>query len=341
MGQVGGFLKIQRVGFDKRRPSERVRDYKPVLPRAGRGGAAPPGRALHGLRRAVLPRGLPAGQPDPRLERPRLPGRLARAIEQLHATNNFPEFTGLICPAPCESACVLDINDDPVTIEQIELGIVERAWQEGWIVPEPPQERTGMTVGVVGSGPAGMALAAELNKRGHRVTVYERDEAPGGLMRYGVPDAKLEKWIIDRRVGARTRGSRLRVQRRRGPERVGGGAARAPRRGRDGHRLARAPRPRGARARARAACTTRWTTSTSATASWPRWRAGPPAGRSSRSAPRASAWWSSAAATRAWTASPTPCARAPTEARMLDVYPELPASGRDGHTPWPRPPSAP
>jgi len=122
------------------------------------------------------------------------------AIDQLHATNNFPEFTGLICPAPCESACVLAINDDPVAIEQIELAIVERAYAEGWIVPHPPERRSGRTVAVVGSGPAGLAVAAELNQCGHQVTVFERDEGPGGLLRFGVPDAKLEKSVIDRRV---------------------------------------------------------------------------------------------------------------------------------------------
>ena len=122
------------------------------------------------------------------------------ALVQLHATNNFPEFTGRICPAPCESACVLAINDDPVAIEQIEMAIVERGFDEGWIAPEPPERRTGKTVGVVGSGPAGLAVAAELNKSGHTVTVYERDEGPGGLMRFGVPDAKLPKVVIDRRA---------------------------------------------------------------------------------------------------------------------------------------------
>src|SRR6185437_8268432 len=111
-----------------------------------------------------------------------------------------PEFTGRICPAPCESACVLAINDDPVTIEQIEMAIAERAFEEGWVVPEPPPRRSGKTIAVVGAGPAGLAVAAELNRCGHEVTVYERDEGPGGLMRFGVPDAKLEKRIIDRRV---------------------------------------------------------------------------------------------------------------------------------------------
>src|SRR4029453_1540127 len=122
------------------------------------------------------------------------------ALLKLHATNNFPAFTGLICPAPCESACVLDINDDPVTIEQIELAIVTRGFEEGWITPDPPELRSGRSIAVIGSGPAGLAVADELNKLGHRVTVYERDEGPGGLLRFGVPDAKLEKWIIDRRV---------------------------------------------------------------------------------------------------------------------------------------------
>ena len=122
------------------------------------------------------------------------------AIDQLHATNPFPELTGLICPAPCESACVLEINSEPVTIKQIELSIVERAWAEGWIVPSPPAARSGRTVAVIGSGPAGMAAAADLNKAGHTVVVYERDEAPGGLNRFGVPDAKLPKDVIDRRI---------------------------------------------------------------------------------------------------------------------------------------------
>ena len=126
--------------------------------------------------------------------------RWREAIEQLHATNDFPEWTGLICPAPCEPACVLSINDDPVSIKQIELAIVERAWAEGWIVPRPPDARTGRSVGVVGSGPAGLAAAAHLNRAGHDVMVYERDEGPGGLLRFGVPDFKLEKHYIDRRI---------------------------------------------------------------------------------------------------------------------------------------------
>jgi glutamate synthase (NADPH) small chain len=122
------------------------------------------------------------------------------AIEQLHATNNFPEFTGYICPAPCQAACVLEINDDPVTIKQIELQVIDNAWKQGWVTPRPPGTRTGRKVAVVGSGPAGMAVAAQLNSKGHSVVVLERSEAVGGLMRIGVPDFKLEKWVIDRRV---------------------------------------------------------------------------------------------------------------------------------------------
>ena len=122
------------------------------------------------------------------------------ALERLHATNNFPEFTGRVCPAPCEAACVLGINEDPVAIKQIECSIADRGFDEGWIVPEPPQVRTGKRVAVVGSGPAGLAAAQQLNRAGHQVTVFERADRPGGLMMYGIPDFKLEKWRVWRRI---------------------------------------------------------------------------------------------------------------------------------------------
>jgi glutamate synthase (NADPH/NADH) small chain len=122
------------------------------------------------------------------------------AIDRLHATNNFPEFTGRLCPAPCEAACVLGINDDPVTIKQVELSIIERAFQEGWVKPEPPDKLTGKTVAVVGSGPAGLACAQQLARAGHAVTVFERDDRIGGLLRYGIPDFKMEKRFLDRRL---------------------------------------------------------------------------------------------------------------------------------------------
>src|SRR6188472_64116 len=124
----------------------------------------------------------------------------AEAYEILSSTNNFPEFTGRICPAPCESACVLGINQPPITIEEIEKHIIEIAFDKGFVQPRKPAVRSGKKVAVVGSGPAGLAAAAQLNYAGHAVTVFERDDAPGGLLRYGIPDFKLEKWIIDRRI---------------------------------------------------------------------------------------------------------------------------------------------
>src|ERR1039457_2917544 len=122
------------------------------------------------------------------------------AIRTLHATNNFPEFTGRICPAPCEAACVLGINEPPVTIKNVEKTIVDRAWDEGWIVPELPPVRTGKRVAVVGSGPAGMAAAQQLARAGHTVTLFEKSDRIGGLLRYGIPNFKMEKHLIDRRM---------------------------------------------------------------------------------------------------------------------------------------------
>jgi glutamate synthase (NADPH/NADH) small chain len=127
-------------------------------------------------------------------------GQWREAIDRLHATNNFPEFTGTLCPAPCEGACVLGINDDPVTIKAIELAIVDRAFQEGWIKPEPPKVQTGKKVAIVGSGPAGLAAAQQLQRAGHAVTVFERDDRIGGLLRYGIPEFKMEKNVLDRRL---------------------------------------------------------------------------------------------------------------------------------------------
>jgi glutamate synthase (NADPH) small chain len=200
MGELGGFLRLERVGFQKRDPRERVRDYRQYF-------ALPDDRTLREQSGRCMDcgvpfcqEGCPLGNKIPDWNDLVYADHWRDALTELHATNNFPEFTGLICPAPCESACVLDINDDPVTIEQIELAIVTRGFDEGWIAATPPDERSGRTVGVIGSGPAGLAAAAELNRHGHEVVVYERDEGAGGLLRFGVPDAKLEKWIIDRRV---------------------------------------------------------------------------------------------------------------------------------------------
>src|SRR2546421_4963225 len=122
------------------------------------------------------------------------------ALDRLHATNNFPEFTGRLCPAPCEASCVLGINQDPVTIKQIEQNIIDRGFELDFVQPEPPTGRTGRKVAVVGSGPAGLAAAQQLNRAGHTVTVFERDDRIGGLLRYGIPDFKMEKWVLDRRL---------------------------------------------------------------------------------------------------------------------------------------------
>jgi glutamate synthase (NADPH) small chain len=133
------------------------------------------------------------------------------AADRLHATNNFPEFTGRLCPAPCEAACVLGINSDPVTIKQVEVEIIDRAFASGWVAPRPPAELSGRTVAVIGSGPAGLAAAQQLTRAGHAVTVFERDDAPGGLLRYGIPAFKLEKRHLDRRLAQmRAEGTRFR-----------------------------------------------------------------------------------------------------------------------------------
>jgi glutamate synthase (NADPH/NADH) small chain len=200
MGELGAFMKIHRVGFDKRDPAVRVHDYKQYFGLQPAEELRKQGARCMDCGVPFCHEGCPLGNLIPDWNDLVYRDKWREAIDQLHATNNFPEFTGRICPAPCESACVLAINDDAVTIEQIELAIVERAFEEGWIVPEPPARRTDKSVAVVGAGPAGLAVAAELNRCGHNVTVYERDEGPGGLMRFGVPDAKLEKSIIDRRV---------------------------------------------------------------------------------------------------------------------------------------------
>ena len=122
------------------------------------------------------------------------------AIQTLHSTNNFPEFTGRVCPAPCEEACTLRINNDPVGIKSIEHAIIDKAWQEKWVLPLPAKAKTGKRVAVVGSGPAGMACAQQLARVGHSVVVFEKNDRPGGLLRYGIPDFKMEKWLIDRRI---------------------------------------------------------------------------------------------------------------------------------------------
>ena len=255
MGELGAFLKIERAPAPERDPRERVADYDEIYQVLPAEEARRQGARCMECGVPFCHEGCPLGNLIPDWNDLVYRGRWREALDQLHSTNNFPEFTGLICPAPCEPACVLAINSDPVSIKQIELAIVERGWEEGWIVPRPPSQRTGRSVAIVGSGPAGLAGGAAAGARGPRPVVYERDEGPGGLIRFGVPDCKLEKWIIDRRVApARGRGRRAALRRRCRPRHLGRRAARRARRGDRGDRLARAPRPRrpGARPRGRA-----------------------------------------------------------------------------------------
>jgi glutamate synthase (NADPH/NADH) small chain len=200
MGKPTGFMEFPRKAPPKRPVSERVKDFRDLyLPLPQESLKEQAARCMDcGVPTCIA--GCPLGNRIPDWNDLVCKGRWRDAFDQLAATNNFPEFTGRLCPAPCEEACVLGINADPVTIEQIEKSIVEHAFAQGWVVPEPPPQRTGKQVAVVGSGPAGLACAQQLNRAGHRVTVFERAARIGGLLRYGIPDFKLEKAVIDRRL---------------------------------------------------------------------------------------------------------------------------------------------
>jgi glutamate synthase (NADPH/NADH) small chain len=201
MGQLGGFLKIERHGVPQRDPNERAQDYREFLLTRPVPELQEQGARCMDCGVPFCHNGCPLGNLIPDWNDLVYRDRFADAIAQLHATNNFPEFTGRLCPAPCEAACVLEIREgDAVTIKQIENAIINRAWAEGWVKPVPPRRETGQAVAVVGSGPAGMAAAQQLRRAGHRVTLFERDEAVGGLVRFGVPDFKIEKSTVQRRV---------------------------------------------------------------------------------------------------------------------------------------------
>jgi len=200
MGKITGFLEFDRKVENYAPVDERIQNYKEfTLPMKEKELKNQGARCMDcGI--PFCHSGCPLGNLIPDFNDAVYRGKWEKAAEILHATNNFPEFTGRLCPAPCEEACVLGINEDPVSIENIEKNIVETAFQKGWVVANPPEFRTGKKVAVVGSGPAGLAAAQQLNRAGHSVTVFERDEKPGGLLRYGIPDFKLEKHVIDRRL---------------------------------------------------------------------------------------------------------------------------------------------
>jgi len=201
MGKLGGFLQIERHGISYRDPVERAHDDREFLLTRPTEELREQGARCMDCGVPFCHSGCPLGNLIPDWNDLVYRDRWRDAITQLHATNNFPELTGRLCPAPCEAACVLEIKEnDAVTIKQIELAIVNRAWEEGWITPQPPRHETGQAVAVVGSGPAGMAAAQQLRRAGHQVTLLERDEAAGGLARFGVPDFKIEKRIVQRRV---------------------------------------------------------------------------------------------------------------------------------------------
>lgn len=200
MGKVTGFLEYERVSTSKQQPSERLVHYNEFL------NPLPAEQLNHQAARCMdcgvpfCQSGCPLGNVIPEFNDSVYKGDWLNAAEVLLSTNNFPEFTGRICPAPCESACVLGINKSPVSIEEIEKHIIEIAFNKGYIKANAPLIRTGKKVAVIGSGPAGLAAAAQLNKAGHEVVIFERDDVPGGLLRYGIPDFKLQKDVVERRI---------------------------------------------------------------------------------------------------------------------------------------------
>jgi glutamate synthase (NADPH/NADH) small chain len=200
MGKVTGFLEIEREQPARRKVEERLQDWFEVYEPFPEEKQREQGARCMDCGVPFCHTGCPVNNLIPDWNDLAYNGRWEAAIRRLHATNNFPEFTGRICPAPCEAACVLGISQPAVSIKLMERSIVERAWEEGWIHPEPPEQNTGKRVAVVGSGPAGLAAAQQLRRAGHSVTVYEKNDRIGGLMRYGIPNFKLEKHVLDRRI---------------------------------------------------------------------------------------------------------------------------------------------
>src|SRR5262245_33273146 len=199
MGKITGFLEIPREKVHKEPVADRLRHWREFEEKTPERVLRDQGARCMDCGIPFCHKGCPLGNIIPDWNDLVYRNRWREAIDRLHATNNFPEFTGRICPAPCEEACVLNINDDPVTIKNIEKNIIDHAWEQGWVASQIPR-RTGKTVAVIGSGPAGLACAQQLARAGHLVTLFERADRIGGLLRYGIPDFKMEKWPIDRRM---------------------------------------------------------------------------------------------------------------------------------------------
>jgi glutamate synthase (NADPH/NADH) small chain len=200
MGKVTGFKEFERQDEANTCVEERIKDYKEFTIPLKKEDIEKQGSRCMDCGIPFCHSGCPLGNLIPDFNDMVHKGEWKKALTFLHSTNNFPEFTGRLCPAPCEQSCVLGIIKPPISIEQIEKSIVEKGFAEGWIVAKPPLKRTGKKIAIIGSGPAGLAAAQQLNRAGHLVTVFERDDAIGGLLRYGIPNFKLEKEIIDRRV---------------------------------------------------------------------------------------------------------------------------------------------
>lgn len=200
MGDVKGFLKVRRETAKYRPKEGRIKDYKEVVLLRSDEKSREQGSRCMDCGTPFCHFGCPLANVIPEWNDLMFRGQWEKALEVLQSTNNFPEITARICPALCEFACVLGINDEPVTVRENELAIIEYAFKKGMIKPRPPKVHTKKKIAVVGSGPAGLAAAAQLNKAGHTVTIFEKDDRIGGILRYGIPDFKLEKWLIDRRV---------------------------------------------------------------------------------------------------------------------------------------------
>ena len=200
MGKITGFMEFRRLSEQSLPVAERLQNYQEFIPRLTDQQTSVQGSRCMDCGIPFCTTGCPVNNIIPDWNDLVYRGNWKQALDVLHSTNNFPEFTGRICPAPCESACTLTINNDAVGIKSIEHAIIDKGWEEGWVMPQPAQTKSGKRIAVVGSGPAGLACAQQLARVGHDVVVFEKNDRIGGLLRYGIPDFKLEKTHIDRRI---------------------------------------------------------------------------------------------------------------------------------------------